>query len=263
MGTGLTMVDLALQIQDTGFPGPVIALSRRGLPPQSHAASRPWKTPELSEAERGSLPRLLARVRAEVRLAERHGVGWRGVIDSLRPITADIWGHLPQRERDRFLRHVRPYWDVHRHRVAPPVAERLREMRDSGFLRIRGARMLSMAFAEDRVRLAIRPRRASAIETLTAQRVISATGLRTAADGDSRLVRALCDRGLARLDSRTLGLDVTEGLELRDARGRVAPGLWALGPIVRGVFWECIAVPDVRVQAALVARRVGEAMMAL
>ena len=37
----------------------------------------------------------------------------------------------------------------------------------------------------------------------------------------------------------------------------VVPGLWALGPIVRGVFWESVAVPDIRVQAAALAETIG------
>jgi uncharacterized NAD(P)/FAD-binding protein YdhS len=258
LGTGLTMVDLALQLAESGFPGPVIALSRRGLPPQRHAPAAPWPTPALTEAERGSLSRLLARLRAEVRAAQAQGIGWRGVIDSLRPITSDIWAALPAAERERFLRHARPFWDVHRHRLAPPVADRLHAMLDAGFLRIARGRMLGMSFAADRVTATIRRRGAAGTERLDVQRVIRATGLRTAADGDSRLVRALCGRGLARLDAGALGLDVTERLEVRDGSGDIAPGLWALGPIVRGVVWECIAVPDIRVQAAAVARRINQ-----
>jgi uncharacterized NAD(P)/FAD-binding protein YdhS len=46
---------------------------------------------------------------------------------------------------------------------------------------------------------------------------------------------------------------VTDGLNVIGDEGRVAERIWALGPIVRGVFWECVAVPDIRVQASHVA----------
>jgi len=258
-GTGLTMVDLALDLRDGGFAGPVIALSRRGLLPQRHAPTRPWPTPDLDDAERGSMPLLLARLRWEVQRAAARGVDWRGVVDSLRPVTADIWGRLSPAERGRFLRHVRPYWDIHRHRLSAPVADQVQAMLESGFLQVRRGRLAGMEFGHDTVEARIQPHGADDVETLTVQRVIGATGVPSAAEAASPLVRALCGRGLARLDARAFGLDVTETLAVRDATGQPTPGLWALGPIVRGVFWECVAVPDVRVQA----RRVADAIVGL
>jgi uncharacterized NAD(P)/FAD-binding protein YdhS len=260
LGTGLTMVDLVLELRRAGFPGPVIALSRRGLLPHRHDANRAWRTPELNAAERGSLALLLGRVRWEVQRAKVRGVDWRGVVDSLRPVTAEIWRSLTPTDRSRFLRHLRPYWDVHRHRLAPPVAQQIDDLRASGFLQIRHGRLAGMQFGDDRVEAMIRARGATVVESLTVQRVISATGLQTAAEADSRLVQALRRRGLVQLDPWAFGLDVTETLEARDAKGRIVPHLWALGPIVRGVFWECIAVPDVRVQAQTVAGRVRAAL---
>ena len=35
--------------------------------------------------------------------------------------------------------------------------------------------------------------------------------------------------------------------------------LFALGPMTRGAFWECVAVPDIRVQAWSLARRLSNA----
>ena len=259
LGTGLTMVDLLLELRATGFPGPVIALSRRGLLPHWHTATRPWPTPELSEAERRSLSLLLARVRWEVQRAEAQGVEWHSVIDSLRPVTAEIWRSLGPDDRNRFLRHLRPYWDIHRHRLAPPVADEVGRMLTSAYLQVRKGRVLHMEFGAEEVEVTIRPRGAASTETLVVQRVISATGLQSAAEADSRLVRALRTRGIARLEPWSFGLDVTETLAVRDVAGRIVPGLWALGPIVRGIFWECIAVPDIRVQAARVAGQVSAA----
>ena len=86
--------------------------------------------------------------------------------------------------------------------------------------------------------------------------LIVATGLENVGATGDRLVRALLARGLARLDRHGFGLDVSDELALIGADGATRPGLWALGPLVRGVFWECIAVPDVRVQAAFLAQRV-------
>lgn len=256
VGTGMTMVDVALELRAAGFPGPVIALSRRGLLSRRHAATGRWPTPSFNTAERASLLRLLERVRQDVRQAADLGVDWRSVIDSLRPITADLWRGLPQAERARFLRHVRPFWDVHRHRLAAPVADLCDAMLADGYLDVRRGRVVAMSHGEDDVTVMYRRRGAAKAETLVVQRVINANGLQNAENADSPLVHALCARGLGRLDPTGMGLDVTDALHVVAADGVAAPNIWALGPIVRGVFWECVAVPDVRTQAEKVARYV-------
>jgi uncharacterized NAD(P)/FAD-binding protein YdhS len=256
VGTGLTMVDLALELRNSGFRGPVIALSRRGLLPHRHAATRKWPTPGFSAAERASLPLLLARVRQEVRDAAAVGVDWRSVVDSLRPITATLWRGLAIAEQRRFLRHLRPFWDIHRHRLSAPVARRLDTMLRDGELTVRRGRILDIRCGEGGAEVCYRPRGAVTPERLTVQRVINATGLQSAENADSPLLRALSGRRLIRFDPLAMGLDVTDALQVMDGDGRPHTNFWALGPIVRGVFWECVAVPDIRAQAETVADRV-------
>ncbi len=88
------------------------------------------------------------------------------------------------------------------------------------------------------------------------QRVIFATGVGDAFDSDG-LIAGLLGAGLARTDRHGLGLDVTDELEVIAGDGTVLPCVWALGPIVRGVFWECTAVPDIRLQATRIAQAVA------
>jgi uncharacterized NAD(P)/FAD-binding protein YdhS len=73
------------------------------------------------------------------------------------------------------------------------------------------------------------------------------------------LVRALLEQGLCRLDPLGLGLETTADLKSVNRAGTPESGLYALGPIVRGVFWECTAVPDIRNQAGRVAAALVEA----
>ena len=256
VGTGLTMIDLALELRDSGFTGPIVAVSRRGLLSQRHTATRRWPTPSFNADERASLSRLLARVRQDVRQAEGLGVEWRSVIDSLRPITADLWRGLPDAERARFLRHLRPFWDVHRHRVSAPVADVRDAMIADGSLKIIRGRVAAMRCGANEVDVMLRRRGAATAEHLVVQRVINATGMPSADSADSPLIHALRERGAVRLDPLGMGLQVNDALQAVRADGKPAPNLWALGPIVRGVFWECVAVPDVRTQAEKVARHV-------
>ena len=43
------------------------------------------------------------------------------------------------------------------------------------------------------------------------------------------------------------------GLAVDGGEPRGASGVWALGPLTKGAFWEIVAVPDIRGQVAEVA----------
>ena len=257
VGTGLTMVDLALAMHARGFDGPVIALSRRGLVPQRPTPPGPaWPCAPVRGGGRRSLSARVRAVRRRVRDTAAGGVDWRAVVDGMRPVTTGLWQGLPQPERDRFLRHLRPYWDAHRHRMAPVVADAFDDLVARGVLRLKRGRVLAADAVEGpagrAARVVIQDRGASGTEEVMAQKVIYATGIGGGAAADG-LVAHLVATGLARTDPHGMGLDVTPSLRIVRQDGGAAAGLWALGPIVRGVFWECTAVPDVRVQAQAVA----------
>jgi uncharacterized NAD(P)/FAD-binding protein YdhS len=259
IGTGLTMVDLALGLRARGFGGPLIALSRRGLVPQRHLPPGPaWPCAPFTAAERGSARRLLRAVRGRVAEAAARGVDWRSVIDAMRPATAALWQGLPPPERARFLQHVRPYWDVHRHRMAPPVADGLAALLNAGGLRLHRGRVRAVAIADGPLgrmaEVTIQDHGAAGTQVLAVQRMIHATGTGSGLAGDG-LIGGLIGAGLARMDACGLGLEVTDTLHVVTRDGAAVPGLRALGPIVRGVFWECTAVPDIRLQAQALAER--------
>jgi uncharacterized NAD(P)/FAD-binding protein YdhS len=260
LGTGLTMVDVVLALRQNGFAGQVVALSRRGALAQPHRPSPPWPMPKLTAAEQGSVRLLMRRLRAEVAAAGDRGVDWRAVVDSIRPITAAIWSGWPDAERRRFLRHARRWWDIHRHRMAPPNAAAIDAALAAGSLQVLAGRVIEMRFDGDAVRVAYQPP-AGERRTVEVQRVIAATGFESAVRTRDRLVQRLIDRGLVRLDGLGFGIEVTPDLEVVGADGEKVPNLWALGPIVRGVFWECIAVPDIRQQADQF-RRLADAALA-
>ena len=108
LGTGLTMVDVCLALTEQGFEGPIHAISRRGLLPLGHAPSTPWRGLVLHTEDRGSLLKLFRAVRREVRRAAEHAVGWRAVIDAVRPHAQTLWAELTPADKARFVRHVEP-----------------------------------------------------------------------------------------------------------------------------------------------------------
>jgi uncharacterized NAD(P)/FAD-binding protein YdhS len=241
LGTGLTMVDVALSLDDAGFQGRMIAVSRRGLVPRAHEEP---SSPALEIPPPAGLLALMRHVRS---------LGpWRAGVDSLRPHSIALWRGFTAAERSRFLRHARPWWDVHRHRIAPPVAARIAALREAGRLEVLAGRVRQEG---DWVTVSLRGggevrRRFAA--------AINCTGPEGAvARVEDPLVRQLLASGRARPDPLGAGLDVDERSHLIGANGLPAPRLFAVGPPTRGAFWEIVAVPDIRNQVRDVAARIA------
>lgn len=256
IGTGLTMVDQLLQLRDAGHRGPIHALSRHGLLPQAHrpaSASGSIVAPVLPD--RLTTRALLRAVRAAVRKNMAQGGDWRSTIDALRPVTQDIWQALPHEERTRFLRHVRTYWDVHRHRVAPMIGNELGTLCASGGVHVHAGRLTQMRQEGDAVAVVYRARHDMALRTLRVSWVINCTGPSTSVRQSRHpLLTSLCSRGLVRPDPLGLGLEVGPGGSVLDRAGHPSDTLFTLGPLQKGRLWETTAVPELRTQAAQLAQ---------
>ncbi len=250
LGSGLTMADTVQSLLGKGHQGQIRVISRRGLVPLRH---EPARTYELKPPT-GSLVEMLAAVRENVRVAVLGGYDWRHVFDALRPYTAALWQGLSVEDQARFLRHLRPYWDVHRHRLAPAVADAIADLRARGCLRIDAGRAVAIDRDGDGfiVDLALRDGSTSRIKP---RWIINCTGAARdfRAIGDPLMQGAL-DRGVIRPDPLGLGIDVTAGNVVIGADGEVSENIVAIGPPTRGRFWEVIAVPDIRGACARVAK---------
>lgn len=254
LGTGLTMVDVVLLLDASGFQGRIVALSRRGLLPRRHdPPGASWQ--RIAERPQLAASDLVASVRRR-----GTGIGWRNAVDELRPFTQDMWRNADAVERDRFLRHLRPWWDVHRHRLAPEVHARMIALIDAGRLHIGAGKILDAHRTTDGATVRWRPRGADTERELAVTRIVNATGPQgdLARTGDPLLAH-LRDRGVIRPDSAHLGIDVDPSAAIIDRSGETSPWLAALGPMTRGAFWEIVAVPDIRQQAWTLARRLSNA----
>jgi len=250
VGSGLTGVDVAIALRARGFKGVIHLLSRHGLLPQKHKPKHAWPAFWNQDAPR-SARGLMDLVRQQVEAAQRHGVDWRAVIDSLRPFTPAIWQSLSMEEKRRFLRHVRPYWEVHRHRVAPEIGGMVEQQIASGEIETHAGRIIDCCHQEDKVRVTFRDRRTGEQVDLMVDRMFNCTGPET----DCRklnhpLVNDLLRQGLVRPDPLRLGLDVAEDGAVIDAQGVASDLIYTVGPARKGRLWETTAVPEIRQQIA-------------
>ena len=225
-------------------------MSRRGLFPLKHQAAQPYPCFLTLENSPESVRGWLHRVRAEVEIAAAQGYDWRAVIDSLRPMIQKIWQKLPTKEQQRFLRHLTPYWDVHRHRIAPRVADVVTQMLDSAQLTIAAGRIREYQSLVDGVAVTVCQRKTQTNNILHVSRVVNCTGV--AADyrrSPHPLITNLRSQKLIRPNAIGLGLYTDTHGALYATDDNVSTLLYTLGTPRKGDLWESIAVPELRGQA--------------
>jgi uncharacterized NAD(P)/FAD-binding protein YdhS len=263
VGSGLTMVDVALSLSLEGGEMPLVrTISRHGLLPLGQTIFRPKAVQGdgdflLSSAL--SIRRVLAMSRALSERVEKMGGDWREVVTFIRHLAPDLWRRLPEEERRRFLRHVQSYWDVHRHRVPPNMAARIDHMRRSGRLNVHAGRIHELVPEGDELRVMWRRRGSSEHESFAVNAVINATGpdyaLRRSVDP---LVRSLRAAGLVSEDRLNLGIRTARYGACVAADGSASSQLFYLGPMLRADHWEATAAPELRVHAEHLARHLSD-----
>lgn len=250
LGSGLTMLDLVVALDQRGYQGTIHVLSRRGLIPLAHAPATARKSIEPPPAvlqPEPSVRELFAQLR---QLAAGNGGGsanWQAAVDALRPHTQLLWQRLSHTEKHRFLRHARSYWDHHRHRVAPAVRQRFDEMVDSGRVQLHVGQVEGITYRplpEPAVGAIVR-RRKGGKQTLYADHVVNCTGPGATISGcNAPLWRTLWREYSFTKDNVGLGMAVNAEMRLC---GQAAFRVFALGPPVKGHLWESTAVPECQI----------------
>ncbi|MEB2847493.1 FAD-dependent pyridine nucleotide-disulfide oxidoreductase [Rhizobiales bacterium RZME27] len=252
LGSGLTMIDQVLAMREHGHKGRIHVLSRRGLVPLPHATDAP---PAISQRlpEHREISAILRSLRDQV----RQGSDWRAVMDGLRPHTQALWQSLRREQRSRFLRHGLAWWNIHRHRLAPPVRQRFEALLEDGTVVVHAGYLKVMEQHGERVRMAFRKRGRPDMQELAVDRVINCTGMERAGLKHSPLLLSMQQAGILLPDTLGLGIIVDDGSQVCDVDGKAQQGLYAVGALTASQFWEITAVPDIRVQAKDVAERVA------
>jgi uncharacterized NAD(P)/FAD-binding protein YdhS len=260
LGTGLTAVDAVMSLSHHPRQAPITLISRRGLLPQAHSA-RPSPPADFQSLVEGwlampggvTVKALLRGLREKAADRAAAGEDWRGVIDGLRPHTAALWRAMPLSERRKFLARLRPFWDVHRHRMAVKVADRFAALSGQGLVRTVAGQVTSATADESGARLSVRERSAGMVREIRAAWVLNCTGPTASNSAESSpAIGSLLEHGWVQPDELALGLETTEGNALC-ACGEAAPDLFVIGTLRRPGLWESTAVPELRGQAEAVA----------
>jgi uncharacterized NAD(P)/FAD-binding protein YdhS len=256
IGSGLTAIDQVLGLRAQGFRGTVTMVSRRGKLPAAHCSPVPWNV-DWAEWLPATVSSATREVRRQIDLATQSDVDWRSVIDSLRPWTSTIWKQWPLKERRRFLRHMRPFWEASRHRLPPPTHQAIEELIACGTLRVLAGRVTEATQQDTKVDVSILLRGTRETVSLSTDRIINCTGSGTCDRVQEPFIERLLEMGLASYDPLRIGIGTDDHGRLIGASGKSAANLYALGPLRKATLWETTAVPEIREQALKLAERIA------
>lgn len=247
LGSSLTMLDSLITLEKQGFSGRYTIVSRRGLIVQPRR-----EVPPQEDVLHGDpLPRTalgaLRIARREQRRVAARGEDWQSLIPPLRAQLVPFWQGLDTRQRLRFVRHLRSYWDIALHRAAQPSHAFLTRAREAGRVTQLAARVLGLEILPgEGVAVRLRRRGSTETGTLRFDAVINSSGhtfdwTRI----DDPLVRNLIASGIVRPHDTGYGIDadpVTLAVIGRD--GAPSRHVFAVGHPLRGVSWESSSIPE-------------------
>ena len=262
IGSGLTAVDVILTLNRPDRSAPIVSISRRGLKPTAHLRQQ-GKAADLAglvddwldPARALTIRLLLSTVRRHIAAGKQLGVEWQQVIDALRPVTSLLWDRMDGKERSRFLRHLRPFWEIHRHRMAPPVADTIDRLCGEKVLEIDAGALVAAIADPEGVDVTFSRRGTSIRRTVRVSWVVNCTGpgahnLHSTHD----FLRPLLEAGALCSDELSLGLLTDTSGRAIDVNGNAHSNLLIAGTLRKATLWESTAVPELRQQAQSVAR---------
>lgn len=257
IGTGLTMVDIVLTLSRIGYKGKIVALSRNGLLPLPHCEYSPYPSWDwIVNTENVPLKAIqfLQILKGEINKATKRGYDWRSVIDSLRPVTQNIWRRFDENEKRKILQHLLPFWNIHRHRMSPDIYEKIQSLINSNKLDIISTQCFESEIQNNGISLIIAHRGSSKTEKILSSFVFNCIGPNySISNTQNLLIRNLLKNRLIEEDITGLGIRLTlNGL----AHNVYNAPIYPIGSLLIGELLECTAVPDLRFYAQDMAKKI-------
>ena len=271
IGSGLTALDVLSTLIRRGHSGPIDAFSRHGLRPAPQASiplaleqalrSTPLEempasllldrvlapAPEFLRTathptSKSTLSQWLIAFRHRLANGRTQGESWHTAFDELRDAVWQLWPTLPLDEKRRFMRHLKPWYDVHRYRSPPPNEQLIRSAERSGLIRFLRGTVLAGG------RLVSHDRPAAAV-ALNYDRVINCAGLDpTSGLRTNPMLMSLQATGFLHVNPCGLGIETDLICRAIDESGQPLDHLRLVGPPTLGTFGDPIGAIYIAVQ---------------
>lgn len=251
IGSGLTAADTIVSILRSGWQGKMACFSGTGLLPRAHLpeydAARVPKV-DGSRFLNQRLSRIMLEIRKDVKTA---GVEWQYVIDSLRPLTQDLWRSLGATDKTRLAEKYFTLWNVHRHRYAASISDEIDAAIASGQLTLEKAKCRDVSPIDGGVSIELHTRNKPPRRE-TFDIAFNCVGVNYKIDNNP-LLKKMTESGMLKRASNPYGVTASDNfVGARKMGGMVH----VFGTPLFGQLFETTAVPELRAQAAAVAKSI-------
>jgi uncharacterized NAD(P)/FAD-binding protein YdhS len=263
LGSGLTAIDFVQGVRRLGHKGVLHLVSRKGRLPLPHAPAGATAPGVPGVALAGNPKAIFSALRKLIRLQNASGISWQPALDSIRPQVTTIWQSWSPPQRRQFLRHLRPLWEIHRHRAPEQALQDLSSQIAAGALTLQRATLHSLRLRDDGALDVVLKTPQGLKELPGIASVINCTGPTTQiASSDDALLQALLQRGEIVADDLGLGLRTDPEGHAINIRAEINPRLFVVGAMRRAELWEATAVPDLRQQIQRATQCIRDVMQA-
>lgn len=235
IGSGLTALDIWKRLEGNASLK-ITFLSRHGFLPLSHEPiAQRANIPQLA----GMSPLQIVQVLRCVHLSSTES--WAAIADEVRSQAQMIWACWTEVERKRFLRHLKSYWEVIRHRMPATLYQEVKNAITEKRLEVLAGRITRISEELGQIKITYNDRHENVRRELWANWIFLATGLSVhqglILHGEIPGVHP-CPYGFGYINES-------------------AARLWTLGPASKSTFWEITAIPDIRDQARTIAEAIA------
>lgn len=243
IGSGLTMIDMIVSLSHFNYQGKINVISPHAYIPQAHQENPLPSVDSFIDSKKiYSLSEILSLVNKQLKKAKKDNLNLHSVIDSMRPFLQNIWLNFSLDEKKQFLRHLRHKWGVARHRAPSQSMAIFNKLKSSNQLKLIKGRISDIISLKSGFDI-IYSNQLDKQQTLQTQLIINCTGPESDySQLKSTLIQDLIKNQLISPDSIKYGINAQKD-------GYISNNIYTIGPPLKGILWESVAVPEIRVQA--------------
>lgn len=261
VGCGLTMVDVLVNLRKNNYNGKVQIISRHGLVPLPHRMGERWDL-QTKIPEKISVATIIKYIKYEVKLAAAKNIGWQSVIDAIRPYLPQWWNSLSLNDRIRLMEHMKPYWEIHRHRIPASTYAYLQNEIQSGRVTVYGGKIKSLEANPKGIKVEIQLRKTAENKSFDVQYLINCIGpLSNLKKSNHRLWQNLLQGEMVDTDYFDLGVACTSRGNIINKSGLPDKNIFVIGNLRRGKEFESVAIREIRLQASDIAKQISQSFI--
>lgn len=250
IGSGLTMIDVIVSLSHFNYKGKINVISPHAYIPQAHQENPlPSVEPFVNQNQAYTLLEILSLVNKQLKKAKKENLNLHSVVDSMRPFLQNLWLNFSIEEKKQFLRHLRHKWGVARHRAPSQSMAIFNALKSSNQLQLIKGRISDIKLQTSGFDI-LYSNNQTEQQTLHTQLIINCTGPESDySQLKSPLIQDLINNQIISPDSIKYGINAQKD-------GYIIDNIYTIGPPLKGILWESVAVPEIRVQAQELAPKI-------